>query len=142
MTREVPINTHTVEYFPSADDYAYIATRVSGSVPTPQIVTYAYQGFLLVNAIAFPAFLWYHNYFYAGLFVLIADALMLYWILPWFGSLGLKRFYDHSFGNREKRAVRVDLNLKGLTYTSDGGTLFLPWRKIQSIEESDESLFF
>lgn len=142
MNRETPSNSLQVEFFPSADDYAYIASRISNSVPRPSAVRYAYQAFLLVNAIVFPAFLWFLEYYLVGFLILVLNAILLRVVLPWMGSVGLKSFYEHTFGDRERHVVNVELNSEGIEYASENGTLFLPWRRVVSIEENDDALFF
>jgi len=141
-TAETPTDSYSVEFYPSADDYAYIASTISKSVPVPPLIKYSYQLFLIVNAVFFPAFLWLNEFLIAGILVAALNVIALSRILPWVSSTGLRKFYDHVFRNRESEVARVEITSEGIHYSANGAETFWPWQRINAIEESDESIYF
>lgn len=131
-----------MEFYPSADDYVHIASKNSQSVPTPKVFRFVYKTFLIINAIGFPAFLWLNDFFLIGFLLLIVNIAVLVWLIPWFTSTSLRLYYEHTVGPRENKVVRVDLTPEGINYSADDAQAFWPWRRITSIEETDESIFF
>jgi hypothetical protein len=53
-----------VEFYPSLEDYVYIAHRLSSSVPTGTLSLYSFYAFLFLNTIVFPVFLWSANIYW------------------------------------------------------------------------------
>jgi len=139
--REVNIE-HVVEFYPSFEDYAYIATRIGDSVPANTLAGYAYYVFLILNVIVFPAFLWIAGYFITGTIVFVVNVLAVMIIIPRVNSDGYRKYYKQLFGNRENEIARVTLNPLGATYESDEGSSFWPWKRIYFIEETEESIYF
>ena len=139
---ELPSDSLSVEFYPSVDDYVHIAERVSSSIKTPTLIQYAYQFFLFVNAAAFPAFLWFSEYYIAGILILAINIAALSWLIPWFARDGYRAYFEQVIGPREREIARAELNSEGIRYTSDDGESFLPWRRITAIEETDDAIFF
>jgi hypothetical protein len=135
-------SAHVVQFYPSLEDQVYIASRIGGSVPVSTLTGYAYYIFLFLNVIVFPAFLWMNNYFITGIAVLALNVLALVFIIPRVNSDGYRKYYQHLYANRENKVARVVLNSEGATYESDGGMSFWPWRRIESIEETEEAIYF
>ena len=63
-------------------------------------------------------------------------------IIPRVNSDGYRKYYEHLYGNRENQIATVELSSAGIRYWSDGAESFWPWRRINSVEETDESIFF
>ena len=139
---ETANDSYSVEFYPSTDDYVHIAIKTSQSVPTPTPIKFAYQAFLVINAVGFPAFLWFNEFFLAGLLLLALNVAALAWVIPWFTAGGLRKFYEHTVGPRENRIARVEISREGISYWADDAEVFWPWRRITSIEETDEAIFF
>jgi hypothetical protein len=139
---EIASDSYSVEFYPSTDDYVHIALRTSQSVPTPTPIRFAYQTFLIINAVWFPAFLWFNDFFLAGILLLGINVAALAWVIPWFAAGSLRRYYEHTVGPRENTIARVELTALGITYWADEAEVFWPWRRITSIEETDETIFF
>lgn len=131
-----------VEFYPSSDDYAYIALRVGHSVKAPTWTAYAYTVFLLLNVIGFPAFLWFTEHFSLGLIVFAIEVATVLFLFPKANSEHYKSYYSRIFGNREKKIATVELADTGVTYSSDGAMAFWPWYRISAVEESDEAVYF
>lgn len=142
QTEQPSSKTFTVEFYPSVDDYAYLASKISGSVPTPTITGYAYYLFLLLNVIAFPAFLWINDYELTGFVVFTLNVAALIFLIPRVNSDSYRKYYEHLFGDRENEIARVILSSAGAKYIADGGESFWPWRRITEIEETAESIYF
>ena len=142
QTPQATNNVIEVAFYPSLDDYVHIAAKIAGSVPTNTLTGYAYYLFLFLNTVLFPVFLWISDYLLAGLivFVLNLGALML--IIPRVNSAGFRKYYEHVFGDREKHVATVTLTDAGLVYVADGAESFLPWKRIETIEETEESIYF
>lgn len=139
---ETASDSYSVEFYPSTDDYVHIALQTTRSVPTPIPIKYAYKGFLIINAVGFPAFLWLNEFFVAGFLLLGLNVLVLTWLIPWFTAGGLRRYYEHTVGPRENKIARVELTPEGISYWADDAEVFWPWRRITSIEETDETVYF
>ena len=135
-------DSYSVEFYPSTDDYVHIALKTSASVPTPALIKIGYKAFLIINAVGFPTFLWLNEFFLAGFLLFGLNLVALAWVIPWFAAGGLRRYYEHTVGSREKHVARVDLTPEGINYSADDAELFWPWRRITSIEETDESIYF
>lgn len=141
-TTEPPVDSLEVEFYPSVEDYVHIASRVTASAGSPPTIQYLYQGFLFINAVGFPAFLWFSDYYLTGIFVMVLNIAALSWLIPWFTRDGYRDYYERVIGPREKEIARVTLNAEGIRYASDNGESFLPWQRITAIEETDDAIFF
>ncbi|HKP69289.1 MAG TPA: YcxB family protein [Pyrinomonadaceae bacterium] len=139
---ETADDSYSVEFFPSTDDYVHIALKTSQAVPTPTPIKFAYQSFLVFNAVGFPAFLWFNEFFLMGILLLAVNIAALGWVIPWFMASGLRKYYEHTIGPRENTVALVELSSQGITYWADDAEAFWPWRKFTSIEETDETIFF
>jgi hypothetical protein len=139
---DLPSDSLAVEFHPSVDDYVHIANRVAASIKTPPVIRYAYQFFLFINAVGFPAFLWLNEYYIAGILILAVNIAALSWLIPWFTRGGHRAYFEQVIGPRESEIARVELNSKGIRYSSDDGESFFPWRRITAIEETDDAIFF
>lgn len=137
---EVP--SKKVEFYPSVDDHVHIANRLSSSVPTSTLTVYSYYAFLFLNTIVFPVFLWFNEYLLAGLIVFLLNILTLMFIVPRANSDSYRKYYEHLYGNRENEIATVELSSAGINYYSDGAETFWPWQRINSIEETDQSIYF
>jgi hypothetical protein len=131
-----------VEFYPSADDYVHIASKIGAEVPTPPLIKYSYLFFLLLNTVGFPAFLWFNDFLLAGVLLLALNIVALQWVIPWFTTGSLRKYYEHTMGPREKSVARVELSAEGVSYSSDEAETFWPWRRILAIEETDEAIYF
>lgn len=131
-----------VEFYPSVDDYVYMAERVNESIPTSSIHLYLYQAFLLINIIAFPAFLWKMDYLTSGILVFAVNLAVVIFITPRYNRAFFQRHYNQLLGDREKHVAVVELSSDGLRYAHDNTDTFYSWRKFNLIEETDESIFF
>ena len=139
---ETGSDSYSVEFYPSTDDYVHIALKTSESVPTPTPIKFAYQTFLVINAIGFPAFLWFNEFFLAGLLLLGINITALAWVIPWSTAAGLRKYYEHMVGHRENKIARVEISRAGISYWAEDGEGFYPWHRITSIDETDEAIFF
>jgi hypothetical protein len=131
-----------VEFYPSIEDNVHVAARVGASVTPKTIATYAYQLFLLVNAIIFPAFLIFSNLVLLGAVVFLLNLVVLAFIVRRASTDSIREYYRRIYGNRENRVARVELTQEGIKYSADGGWSFWPWRRITAIEETRDSIFF
>jgi len=141
-TADPTSDSYSVEFYPSTDDYVHIALKTTQSVPTPTAIKFAYQTFLVINAVGFPAFLWFNDFFLIGFLLLGINVATLAWVIPWFTAGSLRRYYEHTVGPRENKIARVELTPAGISYWADDAEVFWPWRRITSIEETDDSIFF
>ena len=107
-TSDLPIDSVEVEFYPSVDDYVHIAQRVSSSIGTPHAVKYAYQIFLILNTIGFPAFLWLNEYYLPGLLIAAINVAALSWLIPWFAREGYRDYFKQVVGPREAEVARVN----------------------------------
>lgn len=142
QTQQEKTSVHSVEFYPSVEDYLYIATRIGGSVPAGTVAGYSYYIFLFLNTIAFPAFLWINDHFAAGLAVLAVNIASIIFVIPRVRSDGYRKYYQHLFGDRGSRIAKVLLNGDGVMYESEDGYAFWPWHRIESVEETEESIYF
>lgn len=133
---------HSVEFYPTVDDQVYVSLRINDAVKPKAITTYAYQAFLFINAIAFPAFLLFSEYLIASVVVFVFNVAALLIMFPRANSDHFRVYYEQIVGDREKFPIRVELTTEGVNSTSEGGTSFWPWRKIRSIEETKEAIYF
>ena len=131
-----------VEFYPAVEDFVHIATSISGKVPTKSVALYAYYVFLFLNTIVFPVFLWSYDYFLFGMGVLLVNLGALLFIVPRANSDGYRKHYQHLIGNREQFVAKVELSDVGLRYSADDGESFWPWKRITSLEETNESIYF
>lgn len=133
---------HSVEFYPTVDDQVYVSLRINDAVNPKAITTYAYQAFLFINGIAFPAFLLFSDYRLAAAVVFVFNVAALLFMLPRANSDHFRVYYEQIIGDREKFPVRVELTTEGVNTSSEGGTSFWPWRKIRGIEETKEAIYF
>jgi hypothetical protein len=87
-------------------------------------------------------FLWFNEYLLAGLIVFLLNMVALMFMIPRVNSDGFRRLYEHLFGNRENEVATAELSSQGIRYHSDGFESFWSWRRINSIEETDQSIYF
>lgn len=140
--RIIPVAVHSVEFYPSLDDFIHVSARLTDSIPSTPFTTYAYYAFLFINTIAFPAFLWLDSNFVLGLGVFVANVALVLALLPRVNKDALRQYYATLFGSREDEIARVELSPEGLFYYSNGCYSFWSWERINSIEETDNSIFF
>lgn len=133
---------HSVEFYPTVDDHVYVSLRIDAAVKPKAITTYAYQAFLFINAIAFPAFLLFSGYPLAGALLFVLNVAAVTLIIPRATPDYLREYYEQLFGEREKFPARVELTTEGVNCSAEGGTSFWPWRKIRGIEETKEAIYF
>lgn len=131
----------SVEFYPSIDDYVYIATKFGNTSEKP-ISLYFYQAFLLVNCIGLPAFLIFSGYVFTGLVVFVLDFVALAFIIPKVNKDTSRSYFEKTYGAREQRRAQVDLFDHGLLYTADKCYSFWTWEKIEAIEETAEAIIF
>ena len=139
---ETPNDSYSVEFYPSTDDYVHIALKTNRSVPSSGPLKVAYQAFLIMNAVGFPAFLWFNDFILAGLLLAGLNVLAIAWLIPAFTAASLRRYYEHNVGSRESKIARVEITREGISYWADEAEASWPWRRITSIEETDETIFF
>ncbi len=137
-----PEGQYTVEFYPSVDDQVYVSLRINDAVRPKVGTTYAYQAFLFINAIAFPAFLLFSEYVIAAAVVFSFNVAALLIMLPRVNADHFRVYYEQLFGDRGKFSARVDLTPLGVNYSSDDGTSVWPWQKIRGIEETAEAIYF
>ncbi len=131
-----------VEFHASIDDYVHVADRISASVPEKTSTLYFYYAFLFLNAIIFPVFLWFNQYLLTGLIVFLLNMGALMFLIPRVGSDSNRNYYEHLHGNLENEIATVELGTDGVRYYHDGCETFFSWRKITSVEETEQSIFF
>lgn len=135
-------NSYTVAFYPSVDDNIHVAKRIGNAVKVSPWSTYAYQAFLLLNVIVFPAFLWFHSYWLFGLLIFVIEVVTLLFMTGRVDRDSYRDYYSQLYGNRENEIATVEVNERGITYNSDGGSSFWPWYRFTLIEETDESIYF
>ena len=103
---------------------------------------YVHYAFLVLNSVFFPAFLFLSDYFIAGLIVFAANLLALMFLFPRINLASYRQYYRRIFGNRENEIATVDLTEAGIVYSSDESEASFPWRRITSIEETPDAIYF
>ena len=136
------LNSHYVEFYPSSDDYAYIALRVSDRVKVNSFSTYAFYAFLASNVVLFPATLIIKDNFRLALLVFAIEVATVLFLMPRVNSDRFKTYYSQLFSHREKRIASVDINETGLTYKTGGCVAFWPWDRVTNIEETEQAIYF
>lgn len=135
-------DSFAVEFYPSVDDYVHIAERLNASFKTPPRIQYVYQSFLAINTVVFPGFLWFNEYYLAGILILAVNVAALSWLIPWSMRDGYRDYYKEVIGPRENTIARVELDSEGIRYSSEDGESFTPWRRMTGLEETDDAIFF
>ena len=135
-----PDAVHVVEFYPSLDDYIYVSTKLTASIPSTPLTTYSYYAFLLLNTIIFPAFLWLNGYFLGGLFVFVVNMVAVAALMPRVNSDAMRKYYATLFGKREDRIARVELSNDGVIYSANHCYSFWAWECIESVEETEDSI--
>lgn len=133
---------HSVEFYPTVDDQVYVSLQINNAVKPKAATNYAFQAFLFINAIAFPAYLLFSGYVVATAIVFAINFVAFTFILPRANTDHHRDYYQQLFGDREKYPARVELTTEGVNYSAEGGTSFWPWRKIRGIEETNEAIYF
>lgn len=133
---------HSVEFYPAVEDHVHIAQRIGGSIKQKRSALWAYWGFLLVNVIAFPAFLLFEQYIWAAAFIFVLNAALVLLIMPRVEGDSLTEYYSQVFGNRVRVPARVDLTDEGIHYSADGAECYWPWGRISGVEETESSIYF
>ena len=141
-TSDPPSDLRVVEFYPSVDDYVHITAHVTRQLKSPLTIQYAYQVILFINAIGFPAFLWFGNYYLWGFLILAVNLAALAWLIPWFTRDSYREYYKQVIGPRENEIARTELDSEGIRYYSERGDTFLRWRYVTEIEETDDAIFF
>ena len=131
-----------VEFYPTLDDFVHISLRIGEKASTTALTTLAYQLFLVVNAIGFPAFLLFSELYLLAVLLFITNLVLLFFIIPRVNSDAARNYYQRLMGTREKEIARVELSDAGILYTADEGVSFLPWRRITHMEETETSIYF
>lgn len=131
-----------VEFYPTVEDHVHIAQRIGGSVKQKRSALWAYWFFLLVNVIAFPAFLLFEQYVLSAVFIFVLNGALVLFFVPKAESDSLREYYSQVFGNREDVLARVDLTDEGIHYSADGAASFWPWGRVSGVEETESSIYF
>src|SRR5687767_11717928 len=88
-----------VEFYPSVDDYIYVAQHLAQVASTNTITAYAFYVFLFLNSIVFPVYLWLNGYFLTGFLVFIINLAAFALMVPRANSAGYRKFYEQLFAN-------------------------------------------
>ena len=131
-----------VEFYPSVDDYVYVAERIGNQVPPEQRVHYLFYAFLIINAIIFPVFLWFNEHLLAGFIVFLLNLLILLFVAPRANSDAFRRHYEFILRNCLDEVVTVEISSTGIRYSSDGADAFWSWSRIRSIEDAERTIYF
>lgn len=143
MEQPTPLNkTLEVEFYPSIEDFIYIATSVTNAMPAKGWSVNLYYLFLLVNAIGFPAYLWINNLFIPGTIVFLLNIIAVYFLTVRINADSYRNYYEHFHKNCVNEVARVQISAAGLRYASDGAESFWPWKRINRIEEGKDSIYF
>jgi len=122
-------NLLRVEFYPTVDDYVYVAAKINDRVPSTPFSIYAFHIFALINLVLFPAFLWYSDQFLLGTFVFMLNVSFVILYLPRVNKSAYKEYYEQLLGNIETKIAIVELLPEGLQYLHDGVETFYPWKK-------------
>lgn len=131
-----------VSFYPSTDDYAYIAQRVNSAYKFPARAQYALNAFLLLNMIGLPAVLWYFDQLLAGLAAFIISSLFAIVFLPAILRLDYRQYFSSLFGDIENELAEVELTDEGIWCRHSESSSFNSWKKIKRLEEHKQSIFF
>ena len=132
----------TVEFYPSLDDYAYVATSIHNRALSPPIYKYATYAFLLVNLIAFPAYLFFTLHLFAGVFIFVLNFVIVNIFLPQLLRSSVRDFYERHIPERENKIAVVELSESGVRYWQDDIETYYAWKRFTNIEETADSIFF
>lgn len=131
-----------VSFYPSTDDYAYIAQKVNSTYKFPSRAQYALQAFLLLNMIGLPAVLWYFDQLLAGLAAFVISSLFAILFLPAILRLDYRHYFSSLFGDIENELAEVELTDEGIWCRHSESSSFNSWKKIKRLEEHKQSIFF
>lgn len=131
-----------VSFYPSTDDYAYIAQKVNSAYKFPARAQYALNAFLLLNMIGLPAVLWYFDQLLAGLAAFIISSLFATVFLPAILRLDYRQYFSSLFGDIENELAEVELTNEGIWCRHSESSSFNSWKKIKRLEEHKQSIFF
>ncbi len=131
-----------VSFYPSTDDYAYIAQKVNSAYKLPSRAQYALQAFLLINMLGLPAVLWYFDQLLVGLAVLIVSLILSIAFLPALLRSDYRHYFSSAFGSIEKEVAEVELTDDGVWCRHSDSSSFHPWKKINRLEETKQSIYF
>lgn len=131
-----------VSFYPSTDDYAYIAQKVNSAYKFPARAQYALNAFLLLNMIGLPAVLWYFDQLLAGLAAFIISSLFAIVFLPAILQLDYRQYFSSLFGDIENELAEVELTNEGIWCRHSESSSFNSWKKIKRLEEHKQSIFF
>jgi YcxB-like protein len=133
---------HSVEFYPSIDDYVYIARQVNRSNAFSSWTKFTLQAFFVVNAIGLPAVLLYFGYLFPSIAIFTLNIFFASFFLPAITKFDYRRFFRSIYGNLENELVRVELTNEGVFCRHLSDVSFHSWRSITAIEETEESIFF
>ncbi len=135
-------SSYKVSFYPSTDDYAYIAQKVSSAQEFPKLGQYGLQAFLAVNMFALPLVLWYFDQFLVGLIVFALELLFSIAILPSLMTSDFKQHYRTIYSGVEKDLLEVELTDEGLWCRHPATKVFVEWSEVKRIEETKSSIYF
>ncbi|MGD9588062.1 MAG: hypothetical protein AB7Q37_06765 [Pyrinomonadaceae bacterium] len=130
-----------VEYYPSVEDCVHVAERVNSAaaVPTATLV-YIYYGFLALNLLGVPMLLWFADLFFTGLIVFGFNLASIFFLLPNVNKSQYRKYFERLHGDCENYLAKVELDDRGVLYSSRGNELFFPWANIIEVEDSENSI--
>ena len=140
-TDRTPASPLRVEYYPSIDDCVYVAEGISAvAAGSPAFLVYVYYGFLGLNIFGIPMLLWFADRFLIGLLVFAFNLAAVLFLLPNVNKSHYKAFYRRLHNECAKHSAIVDLNDRGVLYSTRGNEFFFPWTNIIEVEETETSI--
>lgn len=135
-------NEISVDFYPSVDDQVYVALKIGATAKNGTFITFCYQLFLILNCIAFPAFLLYSDLALWGGLVFLINVFVVIFTLPRSNANAFRKYYESLYADRENNVATVTLSAAGINYQSDGAQTFWPWKRIRNVEETADAIYF
>lgn len=132
----------SVEFYPSVEDYVWLAEVNANRYPMPAAGRYALMAFVLLNAFGLPVVLFYLGYLLPALIVFGLNLALSIYVIPALFRVDHRRYFFQMTPDLEECLIRVELYENGVSTRFEEDSSFHSWKSITSVEVSQDAIFF
>ena len=138
----LPAEYPRVTFYPSIDDLAYGAQRMSKGYKFPPRAQYAMQAFLVLNMIGLPAVLWYFGEPLAAIAVILLSLVFASLFVPALLKADFRHYFSMMYGRMEDDVAEVVLTDEGIWCRHQSNQSFHAWKTVKGLEETKTAIHF
>lgn len=133
----------SITFIPSVDDLLEITRAVGSASGHPRYAIYASYAFLFLNAICFPAYLAFSDYWTIALIVFSVNLLLISFLIPGAEKLAARSDYKTLISeNVLKMPCTIELRTDGILSIYNGNIYLTAWENIAAVQDNPDSVYF